>query len=265
MAEFLTGDKLNAAIVDVIQESYSEILLASPYIKLHSRIKDALLSKSEDPNIQIIILFGKNGKDLLKSINKEDFEFLKDLANIRILHEDRLHAKFYSNDEKLILSSMNLYDFSQNNNIEFGVVEKRGLFFKNEMNSSVDEFINGVIKNAKVLFDKVPEFEKGMMGLTKKYTGSKIEVDELSNLLLGQNSAIPRHKSKTKMGFCIRSKESIPFNLKKPYSDKAFESWSKFGNDQYPEKYCHFTGENSSGETCMARPILKKNWKEALK
>lgn len=46
-------------------------------------------------------------------------------------------------------------------------------------------------------------------------------------------------------------------------NNEAYQSWSKFSNPDYPEKYCHFSGEPSNGETTFARPILKKNWARA--
>jgi hypothetical protein len=63
-------------------------------------------------------------------------------------------------------------------------------------------------------------------------------------------------------GYCIRTGEKIPFNPDRPLSYQAFQSWNQFGNDNYPEKYCHFSGEPSHGETSVGRPILNKNrWK----
>lgn len=265
MADFLTGDKLNVAIIEIIEKAKTEILLASPYIKLHARIKDALKKKIDNPDMHVIVLFGKNENALHKSINQDDFEFLKEFPNIAILHEERLHAKFYGNDDQFILSSMNLYEFSQNNNIEFGVREKRKVFFKNDIDSSTEEFISDILSNADILFERVPEFEKAMLGIASKYKSSKVEIDKLSKLLHNQIQTGSDRKMNQKRAFCIRTRESIPFNVKQPYSDKAFQTWSKFGDDQYPEKYCHFTGEDSDGETCMARPILRKNWKEAMK
>lgn len=38
---------------------------------------------------------------------------------------------------------------------------------------------------------------------------------------------------------------------------------SGFKNPDFPEKYCHFSGEESNGETSVNRPILNKNWKKA--
>ena len=69
----------------------------------------------------------------------------------------------------------------------------------------------------------------------------------------------------TLMGYCIRTGEEIPFNRDEPMSPKAFKSWVRFEDEDYPEKYCHFSGEPSDGLTCMAKPILKKNWKKAVK
>jgi hypothetical protein len=45
--------------------------------------------------------------------------------------------------------------------------------------------------------------------------------------------------------------------------DSAFQNCEKFSNNEYPEKYCHFSGEPSSGETTFSRPILRKNWTKA--
>ena len=64
-------------------------------------------------------------------------------------------------------------------------------------------------------------------------------------------------------GFCIRTGIEIPFNLEKPMSYEAFKSWSKYSDPDYSEKFCHFSGEQSNGETSVSRPILKKNWKKA--
>jgi hypothetical protein len=64
-------------------------------------------------------------------------------------------------------------------------------------------------------------------------------------------------------GFCIRTGVSIPFNLEKPMSYEAFKSWSKYSDPDYAEKFCHFSGEPSNGDTSVSRPILKKNWKKA--
>jgi hypothetical protein len=57
-------------------------------------------------------------------------------------------------------------------------------------------------------------------------------------------------------GFYIRSGEKIMFNLKRPYSEKAYKSWAFFGNMDYQESFCHKTGRESKGKTSMRKPML---------
>ena len=61
-----------------------------------------------------------------------------------------------------------------------------------------------------------------------------------------------------KTGYCIRTGKKIPFNPKKPMSYSAYQSWVQYENYNFPEKYCHKTGELSNKKTSMANPILKK-------
>jgi acyl carrier protein len=64
-------------------------------------------------------------------------------------------------------------------------------------------------------------------------------------------------------GHCIRTGIEIPFNIEKPLCFNAFKMWNEFGDPDYPERFCHFSGEPSNGATSVNRPILKKNWKKA--
>ena len=69
--------------------------------------------------------------------------------------------------------------------------------------------------------------------------------------------------TKKSIGYCIRTGAEIPFNVAKPLSPDAYKKWNEFANPDYPEKYCHFSGEPSNGETSVNKPILKKHWKKA--
>ena len=278
MAKFVKGSELNHEIDSLFENALEELVIVSPFIKLHSRQKDALRTKIEDPRFQLILVYGKNKSNKSKSLGKEDFDFFKQFANVQIYYEPRLHAKYYANDDKGILSSMNLYDYSQNHNIEFGVVTNLKLFSSESVDDKAREyFYNTVIPGSVLEFDKEPIFESNLMGLSKKYIRSEVRVDLLTQTLSASKNAqkskakkpvkIKSTKSSaiSKNGFCIRTGEQIPFDLKKPYTDKAFQSWSRFENEEFKEKYCHFSGEPSEGKTTMAKPILGKHWKAAKK
>src|SRR5690606_1047281 len=123
MAKFITGNKLNSELEDIFEKAERGLILISPYIKLHKRYMSTLMSKKENNNnLKITIVFGKNEEDISKSMKQEDFNFFKDFPNIEIRYEKRLHAKYFANETNSILTSMNLYSYSQDNNIEFGVL-----------------------------------------------------------------------------------------------------------------------------------------------
>ena len=66
-------------------------------------------------------------------------------------------------------------------------------------------------------------------------------------------------------GYCIRTGRKIPFNLDKPLSPEAFKIWAQFENIFYRENFCHFSGEDSYGETCFINPVLGENWRKAMR
>lgn len=65
-----------------------------------------------------------------------------------------------------------------------------------------------------------------------------------------------KHFDNINTGFCIRTREAIPFNPYKPMSESAYRVWAQFGNPDFQENYCHKTGMSSNGRTSMRNPIL---------
>lgn len=273
MAVFIKGNQLNAELEKIFEQAEYQLVIISPFIKLHSRFVDELKNKKDHHELKIILVFGKNENKISKSLNNDDFEFLKDFPNIEIKYEPRLHAKYYANESTALLSSMNLYDFSQNNNIEFGILTKVSYVGSlTGLGDKIDKeaycYFDKVISNSKILYKRCPFYEDKMMGFKKKYTHSNIEVDELSEhfdktSLISKTAKPFMAIQGNNLGFCIRTGEQIQFSPDRPLSDQAYVSWSKYMDKDYKEKYCHYSGEPSYGETSFAKPILKKNWKKA--
>ncbi|MFA7615115.1 MAG: phospholipase D family protein [Weeksellaceae bacterium] len=270
MAKFLKDDILNSELQKIIEDSKDTLILISPYIKLHEKLKFYLKNKIEEHYLNIFVVFGKNEDDISKSLSKEDFDFLKIFPNIEIRYQKRLHAKYYANESKGILTSMNLYSYSHDNNIEFGILTEKGnILKKDNVDADAWNFFKNVIQQSKIYFKRSPQYKSKLIG--EKYTGSITEDDLLTELYENQHSKAPfQTKAKvtsinerSKYGFCIRTGEKIPFDPKHPFCRKAYESWAKYKDENYKEKYCHFSGEPSNGETSYSKPILKKNWKKA--
>lgn len=260
MARLVKDSELNSEIEYLFRLAEEEIIIISPFIKLHDRIR-GILNNRKDDLVNLIIVFGKNPEDKSKSISREDLQFFQEFKDVEIRYNERLHAKFYANERTSVLTSMNLYDFSMNHNIEFGVVtEKKSTlskmvnFFSD--NVSLDDqatlFLLEVVNESKLIFRKTANFKKSL--LKKEYTGSSIEVDETQSLFEVRESRVI--EKKTAIGYCIRTGIEIPFNPSKPFSPEAYKSWAKYKNPDYPEKYCHRTGKPSNGKTSFNKPFL---------
>ena len=102
MAKFISGSSVNAEIEKLLKESENQLVLISPFIQIHERLKYFLNQKLELPNLEILIVFGKNEDNVSKSLSKDDLEFLKRFPNIEIRYNKRLHAKYYSNENSAI-------------------------------------------------------------------------------------------------------------------------------------------------------------------
>lgn len=275
MATFLTGNELNLQLENLFEFAEEYLILISPFIKLHDRFASALKVKKENADFKIIVVFGKNEEDYSKSMKEEDFNFFRDFPNIEIRYEKRLHAKYYANESSAILTSMNLYSFSQDNNIEAGVLTNRkgiieSFTSQETLENDAAAYFQRVIEQSDLLFLKEPQFESYNLGLSSRYIKSVTEIDKLTdffNKKLKINNSPDKINSKQiqepkKIGYCIRTGIQIPFNPKYPMCDIAFQSWKKFENTEYPEKYCHFSGESSNGQTSFSKPILRKNWQK---
>jgi hypothetical protein len=270
MAKFLKGNELNTEVGKIFEEAEHQLILISPYIKLHHRYADELKDKVHNDKLEITIVFGKNEKDITKSLTAEDLDFFKQFPNIEIRYEKRLHAKFYANESAQILTSMNLYNYSQDENIEAGIktefsklgnLASKMISGEKSLDQDAWDYFDKVIDHSTVLYRNIPQYESGLLGLTKKYTGFKTEIDKISDHFSKTNPAKPSATKATSPkidneGFCIRTGEPILFNMQKPYSDKAYKSWAQYKNPNYKEKYCHKTGKLSDGKTSMANPVL---------
>ena len=60
MAKFVKGSELNHEIDSLFENALNELIIVSPFIKLHNRQKDALRDKIKDPKFKLTLVFGKN-------------------------------------------------------------------------------------------------------------------------------------------------------------------------------------------------------------
>ena len=244
MGKFLNPTDLKANLYRIFKEAEEEIIIISPFIQLSDELKTLLKPKQKMQDFRITILYGKNEKDPTKSLNPSDYAFFNQFPNHEIFYNANLHAKYYANESESIITSLNLHQFSLKNNIEVGTLLKKPLISLGGLLTGTED------ADAFNYFDLV--LSRSVPVPKARFKPSKVVVDNASCFLNDRKTS----------GYCIRSGEKIPFNIKKPFSTRAYLEWAKYKNESYKENYCHFSGEKSNGQTSFAKPILAKYWKE---
>ncbi len=118
MAKFLNTSATNYFLEEMIKESRDRLILISPFLKLNDRMKELLADKNR-LKIDVRIVYGKS------ELQPQEIEWLRGLTYIRTSFCKNLHAKCYMNEELCIVTSLNLYEFSQVNNNEMGILIRR--------------------------------------------------------------------------------------------------------------------------------------------
>ncbi|MEP7198157.1 MAG: phospholipase D family protein [Saprospiraceae bacterium] len=292
MTKFITGQELEKAIYDIIWEAVDTLLIVSPYIKLDDYFRKLFDKHLYNPKLHLLIVFGKNEREVSRSLSNDDFDYFKKFLNVSVVFVPNLHAKYYSNELKGVITSINLYDYSFKHNTEFGVYSESTLInaFKITPNHEAWAMSMHMANNYEVVFVKRPVYEKKMFSavLGKNYIKSDVLYDvtdrfygntdgyKESNshksiplkkltdfpgeLELGAKQAVMPTRDQvenTVSGYCIRTGIKIPFNPMRPFSESAYKKWAEYKNMDYPEAYCHKTGRLSNGKTSMRNPILR--------
>lgn len=115
MATFLSTTSINFYLEQLIKKSSNNLILISPYLQINERLKELLQHKSQS-GVVVKIIYGK------KEMSPKELEWFNHQQNIKLFFCKNLHAKCYINDSNAIITSLNLYEFSQVNNNEMGVL-----------------------------------------------------------------------------------------------------------------------------------------------
>jgi len=208
MAKFLDTTGVSYHLQQLINNAKEKLILISPYLRINDRLKQSLEDKDR-LKIDVRLIYGKN------ELQPAEHNWLKSLRSIRSSFCQNLHAKCYLNEDEAIITSMNLYDFSQVNNNEMGIYiaksEDPSLY------SSIHEEAMRLVRisdEIKISVAKVPK------------------ADDKTSKLAPSGS-----------GYCIRCRMKIKLNPMVPYCKNCYSAWKKFENDEYEEKHCHICGK----------------------
>ena len=158
MAKFLNTTGVSYHLEELIKGTKEKLILISPYLQFNDRIKEHL----SNLNIQkrdIRIIYRENKLQL------DENNWLESQIGVRTSICKNLHAKCYINESEAIITSMNLYEFSQQNNNEMGIYISK---------SQDPELYNSTLEEAQRLLTISEEIRVSVKKVTAD-TPSKIE------------------------------------------------------------------------------------------
>lgn len=237
MVELLASTAaITSEIEKLINESNGEkLILITPYLKIARQFKDNIKDQVKfRTSITVVVREGE-------SHDPADIIFLQELK-INLHTHQNLHAKCYLNQKTAIITSMNLYEYSQLNNTELGL--KVTVDQDTKLYNDINETVKKIVRNS-------PEFEFEIKKVEKSATIQKPE------------SKQPAQIKKENSGFCIRCHNSIELNPEKPLCSKCYPIWAKFSDPTYPEKFCHVCGKES--KQSVEKPICYSCYKKVYK
>ncbi|MDR1446661.1 MAG: phospholipase D-like domain-containing protein [Treponema sp.] len=135
--ELVNTTELNYEIENMFRNEWHFILILSPYLDLTEKIQ-AILAMSD---AKVVILYTEIEKESKKK-KLEDFQV--SMPNVEFYCIPNFHAKAYITSGTLIITSLNLYKFSQINNFELGIVLK---------DTTYNKIIGKLFEELKILFN----------------------------------------------------------------------------------------------------------------
>lgn len=222
MAKFLTTRKSSSSLEDIIDDAKSHLVLISPFVKIPDTLFRCL-QDADKKGVDIILVHGK--KDLEPEVKAQ----LARLENITVRFLENLHAKCFYNEKQMVITSMNLYDFSEVNNEEMGIllnVADDASTFEEALRTA-----NSIVNHA----EKV-----------------KIKDSPIEELARDFKSITDSLGLTTQEGHCISCNSTKEFDTEKPLCKNCYPKWAKHKTG-FTGEFCHKCGKRV--KTTMPKPL----------
>ncbi len=236
MATFLDTTGGSYHLEQIIKGATERLVLISPYLRTNERIRE-FLDDRERLKIDIRVVYGKT------DLAPDEMGWLRSKTGIRTSFCKNLHAKCYVNERAALITSMNLYEFSQANNNEMGILVER---------------------------DKEPDLYASIWAEVQRLIRISEEI-RVSVERIPAEQALPEPKRERReppaangklpdQGFCIACRASLPLDPTHPYCRDCYGTRKAKKDDRREEKHCHTCG--TANNSSMARPVCYECYKK---
>jgi len=244
LAQFLTTQGTSYYLEQIIIKATKRLILVSPYLKISDIFMDRLQDAAKH-NVEIIVIYGKD------ELKPGEMQKLSNLKNLSLHYHKNLHAKCFLNEDLMVITSMNIHEFSEKTNREMGVLVK-----KDEDNNIYNEAfseVQSILDSAEKIRETKSKPEKQLINQKSKSTSGFAAAGKA---VLGLAGALADSLTDTpKKGHCIRCAQAIELNPKRPYCEKCYSKWAEYKKKTFTEKFCHQCGK--ANKSSMSRPLCR--------
>jgi len=248
MANALDTQALNLEILDMFTHARSRLFIISPYLSVYQNLRKTI-EDADGRGVNVVVVYRKVDDSM------DTLEWLSSLRNIYLGRSDTLHAKYYGEDHVAIISSLNLYQYSQVNNEELGVIFDD----RKDVQAFYDAFffVQRIVEHSEPVYATIRcEFMETRKVVSKvpdvRFSRLPEPVDNIRVEEPQKEDATPNADSEPG-GFCIRCGKAIGADSGIYYCGFCYRSWSQYNNPNYQERYCHICGKPS--RTTAYKPV----------
>ena len=221
----------------------------------------------------IRIIYGK------RDLKSDEREWIDSIPSIELCFRETLHAKLYLNEKQAVLTSMNLYQFSEKNNDEMGILVSKTPESDRLLYAKISKEAEHIADLSEKIREvprpqRTPRLVGWIQRITQQAPSTTAETIIASEPVPSVNSNKEADAEKTSVdtlgpipdgvsteprlrvpaaGFCIRCETDVPANPAKPYCNPCYRTWNRYKNEEYEEVFCHLCGDVET--TSMAKPL----------
>ncbi len=227
--EILRTHQISAAVIDLIEETKEHCYLVTPYLRPWPILERAFAKARElGTKLTLIVRHEAKAEKAIMAMN--------DVYGFEVIVLERLHTKLYLNEKTAVVSSMNLYDSSNENNYELALRIRIG--------SQVRQLRKEII-------------EQDLLALSPRlHLPGRFQAE-----VEARAKAVTTFREELKSrGFCVSCAEKIDFDqtgsILSPRIVRckpcwAMEPWIE-AEYRWPIKFCHYCGEGL--QSVLAQP-----------
>ena len=229
---------ISGHIEKIIKNANPNSYLISPYINLLTNIKNVINDAVKDGKKVTFVYGNIQGDPNNIQVGwrlADELEWIQKLKGCKLLYRTNLHAKCYMNEKEAVVTSMNLYGYSQTNNYEIGLLVTKA--DDPELYNEIATYVDDTCRHSS---------DQTKMSITKIEADIAKVNSETGTTHIGKDREVkPRETTLQKLGKAAKSAHAAA----KDYIIAVNENWTGSDSSSAEEsEKSHSTSKQSSAK-----------------